>query len=300
MKPAPLASAWRSLGHGAVWTGLYVSACCACAVQTATPGAHPGVWRVLLAAFLTAQSVYLLDRVKLCDALLDPADRLAHPERFAFVFGYRRPLRVFLVIEAILAGLLLFSMSAVLSLLVPLALVGVIAYAGLPRSAPIPPGARRIKDYLILKNLAVSVGICAFSLLLAMGAGGTPAPTLTVWLWPGVFLFLHVLTDSMLCDIDDRDADARFGTHTLAWRATPRAVRALSLTIAVLIAIATTLLYRPGAFTRISPDLAGTRIAWSVVMAITSAVLVRVRAGHMRDTVDLRLPIVAGVLLVFR
>src|SRR3954470_5753040 len=83
-----IAGALGRLGHLAVWAGLYVAAAGACFGQVA---GLPGVgvsrawWAGVGFAWATAACVYLLDRVKARDVWLDPADREAHPERFAFL-----------------------------------------------------------------------------------------------------------------------------------------------------------------------------------------------------------------------
>lgn len=286
------------MGHAAVWTGLYVAACTFCAIHTSVHRLPPATWLAILGAFLVGQSVYLLDRAKLRDAWLDEADREAHPKRFAFIYRHRRILRGVIVVEAIAGGSVLLAVHPLLALIVPAAFGGVIVYAGLPRTSFVPPGTRRIKDLLIVKNLAVAGSIAVFALAIAVAVAEDDAVRWPWWRWSwtGAFLLLHVLADSMLCDIDDAAADERFGTRTLAWMRSAGFVRGLAVGIAFALALVTSALLVIGerSLERGTIDLI--RAQWANAMLISSIALVWAPAGDLRDAVDLRLPMVAVVL----
>ncbi len=291
----PFSRAIHTLGYAAVWTGLYVAASVLLAIHTSTHRLPTETWLAILAAYLCGQSVYLLDRAKLRDAWLDEADRQAHPQRFGFIHRHRRRLRALIVIEGLAAAGLLWLLHPVLALLVPAAYVGVVVYAGLPRTSWVPPGARRIKDLLIVKNLAVAGSITAFAMLLALVVAGDEAGRFAWWRWswPAAFLLLHVLADSMLCDIDDIDADRRFGTQTLAWRRSAQFVRSFAIVLAFAVAIAT-LMFLWLFFEELGAKTLGTRrVIWAFAMAATSIALAFVPIGSLRDAVDSRLQIVA-------
>ncbi len=275
----------RALGHAAVWTALYAGAVVVCTLQVAQIPIDGRAWLAILAAVLLGQGVYLLDRAKLRDALLDAGDETAHPRRFAFVYRHRRMLRLLVVVEALASAVLLGMLHPLLVLVVPAAFVGVVVYAGLPRACRLPPGSRRIKDLLIIKNLAVSLSMTALGLSVAITLSPASAPRDLVFV--GLFVLLLVLGDSMLCDLDDRRADQMHGTHTLAWRASPAAVRLGSLSIGVLLVLMA-LVLRP------RPIVLG----WSAMLLVSTIGLVLLPEGQVRDAVDLRLPIVAGVALV--
>src|SRR5262245_41220741 len=84
--------------HLALWASLYVTGAVACFGQVAGMGFSGVLDRsrglALVYGFLTAAAVYLLDRVKLRDPWLDPADRAAHPNRFEFLARYAAKVRV--------------------------------------------------------------------------------------------------------------------------------------------------------------------------------------------------------------
>src|SRR4051812_12969576 len=87
--------------HLALWASLYVTGATVCFWQLsglAPATGQPESGFGLLCAFFTAAAVYLLDRVKLKDAWLDPADREAHPDRYSFIASRSMAVRALLVI----------------------------------------------------------------------------------------------------------------------------------------------------------------------------------------------------------
>src|SRR5204862_668207 len=90
-------------------------------------------WCAVGYARVTALAAYLLDRVKVFDEWLDPADELAHPARYAFLRRHSG------VVRASMAGLWLLS-AVIGAWIHPMGLVvtaaaaaGVMVYAGFPR-----------------------------------------------------------------------------------------------------------------------------------------------------------------------
>lgn len=288
------------LGHLAVPVGLYLAGCVACVLTGLGVLIEHGAaaaW-ALAGAFLAGQSMYLLDRVKLCDAWLDPADEAAQPERFAFLARHSNFIRVLVAVDAAAA----MAIAALIHPMLPLAVAGLLAsivlYAGLPRTASSPEqrGRRRLKDILVIKNIAVAGGITAYSLAVAWTlavTGSQHTPDRRAWIWAGGFVFLHVLADALLCDIDDAPSDQRFGTRTLAWRWGSGPTRCLAVFV-VLVALVLTAATTPSS----SPSHAEMmRWLWAMGMAASSLWLVRVPAGRMRTAVDLRLPTMAALIV---
>lgn len=226
--PARVRSLFERLGHLAVWLGFYV--CGAFVLLHLLLRRDPAHWpdpRVLIAAWCTGVGVYLLDRVKLADRLLDPSDAASHPSRYRFLAARSGLVRATAVVLGAIGVVSGGSVHPALAAVVPLAFVGVWLYAGV-RVLPDGRRRRRVKDVLIVKNLAVGGSITAFVFVLVLAdaahANGTGLreelvrdPIRTAW--AAVFLAGHVFLDAVLCDVDDRRADARFGTHTIATRA---------------------------------------------------------------------------------
>lgn len=300
------AGAFAAAGHFAVWTGLYVGAAVACFQEGLLVGGVAG-WRGWLGVGVgvcAGTAAYLLDRVKLRDAWLDEADRQAHRARYEFLYPRRRAVRSVIVLLALAGAAMAWVLHPLLSAAVAAAMAGVVVYAGVPRRAPLPPGARRVKDVLVVKNAAVAASIAALggavALAVAWGREGVDGREVLEagrrWVWPAVFVFGHVLADSMLCDIDDAEADRRFGTQTLAWRVSERAVRVLAVALS-LVLLAWTAAGLVLALDGRVGSLAGVRLAWAALMAAGSVALALVPRGRLRDAVDLRLPVVAAVAL---
>jgi hypothetical protein len=159
----------RSLAHLAFFAAVYVAAAVVCAAQLT--GAHGALTPdVLFYAWCTALLAYLLDRVKLRDAWLDPADRLAHPGRYAFLFSHRRAARLLMAgagVMSLVSGWLLHPIAAAGTLAT---IAGVLLYAGRPRAAA--GGCPRVKDRFVIKNLFVGAGIAGFAALIVCPGRG--------------------------------------------------------------------------------------------------------------------------------
>lgn len=287
-----------AVGHLAVWAGLYVAAAVVCFGQLiGSPGFAGGrlAWGVAGLAWATATGVYLLDRVKLRDAWLDPADREAHPRRFEFLASGAGAVRVF-------AGALLLVSAAAASRLHPLgpliavaAVLGVLAYAGRPRR-----GRARIKDVLLLKNAFVAVGIAGFAGLMVVGGGAGGAGSIRVdralalvrghWmllLLAASHVALRVFADSVLCDIDDEHSDRRYETATLPTLLGGE--RAWTIAATIRLGLAAALLFWP----------AGDRWAQLLWAGATAASTVGLWLWHprsVRDPVDARFALEAAVV----
>jgi hypothetical protein len=284
-----------SSSHAAIWAGMYVVGAMVCVAQVAgidaiiTPRARAAA---ALYAFCTATAVYILDRVKLRNAWLDPADAEAHPRRFAFVAGHAAILRtamaVLLAIAAALGGWLL----AWGEFLPFLSVAGVLLYAGRPRSKH-----PRVKDVVLLKNAYVALGITGFAALVAVAAIRPGSGVVGLWTlavahaWPLAIASAHVavrvLADAVLCDLDDEAADRRFGTATLP----TELGRRWSMNAALLarLGASTILLFIPGI-----PLLP--RVLWAVITAISSLSLRWTAPARVRDWVDARFAMEAAAV----
>ncbi|MFZ2872924.1 MAG: UbiA family prenyltransferase [Phycisphaerales bacterium] len=279
----------RAIAHLAVWAAVYIAAAVVCAAQLlgAPHALTPGI---LLFAWSTALLAYLLDRVKLRDAWLDPADEQAHPDRYAFLFTHRHAARALMAVAgavSLISGWMLHPIAAAGT---GATVAGVLLYAGRPRA---PGGGARLKDRFIIKNLFVGAGIAAFAMLIVVlaaerAAGGRsmdlrelwplPFPPLTLALTLA-YLTLRVYADAVLCDIDDEPADRANDTRTLptriggedAWRA------AMWLRLAL---AASLLCWPVGPFTA--------RAAWAGCSAAGTIALRWWRPRRIRDLVDAR------------
>lgn len=272
------------LAHLAAYSAAYVAASVVYLSQTS--GHWPDLPRshrlaLVLIAFLTAMGTYLLDRVKLRDAWLDPADAIAQPRRYEFLARHTRSCRGLIVVcllAAALAGAWLHTELAFVSLV---SAAGVVLYAGRPKGQ-----GQRPKDVLIVKNLYVAGGIVGFACVLLLGAMHPPtlqaaARSLAApaFIFGAVTLGVRVAADAVLCDLDDTHADAAYGTHTLPTRFGRDAA------------------WRIAFFTRLGTALAlaiiplgpmWPRLAWATCTVVSSAALRAAAPGTIRDWVDSR------------
>ena len=291
----PKASVVSPLGYIALWAGLYVVGSLVFLAQISGLDDHIHAatkFTAVAFTFCTATGVYLLDRVKLRDAWLDPADAHAHPKRFNFVSSHARPLRIaMLVLLAVAAGLGWMLMRWGV-LIPPLAAMGVFVYAGRPRDERPRP-----KDVMLLKNFYVALGITGFAVLISLAAIRPRADLevlaalarrhVLLLALAAAHLMVRVFADAVLCDLDDEDADRRFGTETLpihlgrnkAWNT------ALGIRLAAALILAAI------------PVLPlGPRLAWAGVTVVSSLTLRFAAPRRLRDWVDARFAIEAAVV----
>lgn len=272
-----------AIGHVGAWAGAYCAAASACFVQLAGLGDTPGA-PLLLSVFLAATGAYALDRVKLRDAWIDPADIEAQPERYAFLRAHARTVRFSAILAIATAGVIGLSISAWAPLASVVAALGVVAYAPRPRTH-----RSRVKDVPWLKNLYVAAGISVFAAIAGLAAhtrheGRSIVELLSALAAPGVIatltlLMARVLVDAALCDLDDEASDARHGTRTFVTLLGPRRLWMLSGLIRLGL-IGLTLAAWP------CPWRA--RLVWGGAM-IAGTIAVRVRRPReLRDVVDVR------------
>jgi 4-hydroxybenzoate polyprenyltransferase len=273
------------LGHFGLWAGLYVTGAYVFFWQLAAAGA-PGSWppvAAIVAVAVAATSVYAIDRIKLSDRLIDPADLAAQPDRYAFLTRNSRRIRSMAFAGVGVAAAVAWLASPLLSAVVLVSVVGVIVYAPGPRRS-IP----RPKDLLGLKNVWVGMGVVMLTIVATalLGPIGRAGPgefwaTVQARLLPvseaAVLLLIRVILDAAICDIDDAETDRAHGTRTLANTIGRR--RTLLVAVAVRVALC-------GAIILISPAMWSTRIAWAGAGTIAALGLLMLRDRDLRDTVD--------------
>ncbi len=291
-RPTPSAGTrLEVLSHLSVFAAAYVAGAVVCFAQLADVRMPGRAWALAIPYALgTAAAVYLLDRVKLGERLLDPADRLAHPSRSVFLEKRQSAVRLAILLLLLASMLPGAAISPYLPMLSIGACVGVLAYAGRPR------GRRdRIKDRIGLKNTFVAAGITAFSMLVILLAA-SPELAHQPWRLPGtvslahgassIYLFVRVFADAALCDLDDEHADREHGTRTLA----TGLGRSCAWTVAMLIRLTLSV-----CILAVPEAPLASRTCWAVLTAGSSILLRLRRPERVRDWVDSRLAIEAVI-----
>lgn len=286
-------------GHLAVWLGFYVTAAVvfvASSVGRSLDSLEPLIFPF---AFLTASSVYLIDRVKLTNAQLDPADQQAHPDRFAYLTSHPRRTRLLASVLSVTALGIGSLIHPLVSLLVLLALAGVIAYATPSAKLLKLAGKKRFKDLFLVKNFIVSFSITAFAaaaiVLSEPGFGATQARGVLLQeqaplAFACIFASIVILADAILCDIDDVVPDRTFSTSTIPVRF---GTAAAWLTAIGLNAVA----FGMAATWPAESALKATRLRWAGLILATTLILAAWRPHRIRDLVDIRLGLVAIVMI---
>jgi 4-hydroxybenzoate polyprenyltransferase len=288
-----------SCSHLALWASLYVTGAVVCFGQLSGLGVFSGVitfrsTMCLAFAFVTAATVYLLDRVKLRSSWLDPADEAAHPDRFGFLARHATAARLLALLLGVLSMALGIRITPAAPLLTLGACAGVVAYAGRPRRV-----RARIKDVFLLKNAFVGAGITGFAVLVAVcaaGGGRSLGSALALLgdnVWAVAFaagqLLLRVFADAAVCDLDDEHADRSYRTATLPTQL--GRFKAWNIAAGIRIVLGLRLLLIP-----IGPGSA--RMAWGVVTIASTIALRAWNPRRVREAVDARLALEALIVCV--
>ena len=252
-------------GHLAIWAGLYIGG--AIVVLHERSGARHTLVE-FGAGFFLGVSVYLTDRAKWLDAHLDPGDLASDERRHVFLRRHAPIIRPAMLVGAGTSAIMLACIDWRLVVLVPGSICGVIAYAW--RSRTSTRRRARVKDVLLLKNLAVATSITMLAGAIVLASEGSLAPS------PVLTLLLIVLGDAILCDLDDREADLAYGTNTLPTTFGPVVTWIVALALHV------------GACTMLP-------WTWGAILIATDLALMAL--PHRRDAVDARLGL-AGLVLV--
>lgn len=295
---------FHAAGHLALWVGLYCAGAAVCFAQVSGISASSAV---LWTAGLTAMSVYLLDRVKLADAWLDPADRASHPDRFAFLGVRSKFVRALALVLGLIAMVIAATVHPIAISFVPLAGLGVLLYAGLPRNAlhpaktgQAPRRSRRVKDVLLVKNIAVSACMTGFVGLLMLLDSAAPGQAIMLipiephdslgLLSAAVFVFGIVLADAIMCDIDDIDADRAHGTATIPGRFGTKIAWLAAGGLHVLACLVMLLVVLPVANNEASTHA---RQIWAGLVLVSFVLVAVWRPKKLRDLIDARLAVLA-------
>lgn len=289
----PLRRALVVMGYLSVWNALYATALVVAATQLLGRRHEP---IALAGAFFLALGVFLLDRVKPADGMLDPADEAAHPERFAFHRAHARALRVTIVAGTLTgAGCMVLANRPYAAALAVLAPLGVLIYGTVRPSSGV-----RVKDRPVRKNLAVSLSLASFALLIVLGPTLRATPSIVLDRAPAevcafVWIALVVCADAALCDLDDRHTDARFGTRTLA-NSLPRSRLWVLALVAQIVAA-------PFACWAAALSRAGNASViawWAVAPPATLAIIALWKPSRVREFIDARLAAVGGVAMALQ
>ena len=161
---------------------------------------------LLVMAYLFSFGAYMMNR----SAEMDQ-DLASHPERTGYLAKRRR------VLPAVVAGSFLvgYALAATVSLiffvalLVPLAL-SLLYSVGSKRLVGLI-GTTKLKQKLLLKNVTIAFGWSLIPILVGFYFGGFDVPLLLL----GPFIFLRLMTNTIVFDIRDAEGDRENAVKTL-------------------------------------------------------------------------------------
>ncbi len=200
----------RTLGHLALWPTLY-----AVGVLVLTDWFFTNTtpqWAAVCFVAFCAHGCYLLDRVKISDTRLDPADQLAQPTRYQFLISHARIMRLMILADLALATIAAAIFAPVLAWIPATALWCVHLYAGRASDVTNP----RLKDFPAIKAFFIAGGHGALALAATLGEHGFHTHQIPLAAWISLIgIGAIVFGDAVLCDLDDHDTDQQFATKSL-------------------------------------------------------------------------------------
>ncbi|MFG0306843.1 MAG: hypothetical protein ACF8Q5_11580 [Phycisphaerales bacterium JB040] len=264
-----------ALGDLGIWSGFYGAGCVLAVFVLADT---PVRWAGVLGAGMATSAVYLVDRVKLRDRDWDPADLDADARRHAWLRAHKHACRVLALAMLAVASLLLGTRGWSSGLLPWGGLVAVLGYTAGARH-----GARP-KDLLTLKSVAVACGLTLLAWVVVDGGDDLGARA-----WGGVlgWVWLVVLGDAVLSDLDDRETDRQWHTRTL-WVVAGAGV---SWAVAIVAHLGASVVLFWGVVGP-APELVGLSLPASTLCLWAG------RPRRVRAWVDLRLAVLAGAAWV--
>jgi 4-hydroxybenzoate polyprenyltransferase len=161
---------------------------------------------LLLMAYLFSYGAYTINRSSEIDQ-----DALSNPTRTKLLEGRKSYLPMIAIAYFGLGYALAATVNTIFfaALLVPLLLA--LAYSVGSKRLERYLGAKRLKDRLLLKNLVVAFGWSLIPLLVALYYLDLRLAVLTF----GGFVFLRLMTNTIVFDARDVEADSKFGVRTI-------------------------------------------------------------------------------------
>ncbi|MDG7005724.1 MAG: UbiA family prenyltransferase [Nitrososphaerota archaeon] len=202
----PLAVAYRELVLGGHLLALGTASIAGAAAYLFGRSPTPVL---LVMAYLFSFGAYMMNR----SAEMDQ-DLASHPERTSYLARRRRALPA-VVAGAFLVGYTLaatVSLVFFVALLVPLAL-SLLYSVGSKRLVGLI-GTRNLKQKVLLKNFTIAFGWSLIPVLVGLYFGAFDAPLLLL----GPFIFLRLMTNTIVFDIRDAEGDRQNGVETLPTR----------------------------------------------------------------------------------
>lgn len=206
-----ISNGYRNAGYLAIWPAGYALGVFMLAGELLT-NSFPTTLSIVY-ILLCAHSCYLLDRVKIADHRQDPADAIALPDRAMLFARFAKPIRALITIELVTGAYAGWLIHPLLSLIPIAALFVVHLYAG--RAAT--PSSPRLKDLPAIKAFMIASGHLSLCIAVVWANEHELLADLHLLeIIAIVGVWMIVVGDAILCDIDDHDADMMYSTKSMA------------------------------------------------------------------------------------
>jgi 4-hydroxybenzoate polyprenyltransferase len=161
---------------------------------------------LLVMAYLFSFGAYMMNR----SAEMDQ-DLVSHPERTSYLARRRKVLPAVVAASFLIGYALAATVSLIffVALLVPLALS--LLYSVGSKQLVRVIGTSKLKQRLLLKNVSIAFGWSLIPILVGLYFGGFDAPLLLL----APFIFLRLMTNTIIFDIRDTEGDRENAVRTL-------------------------------------------------------------------------------------
>jgi len=208
---------YARLSHFAIWPTLYALGIYLFLTQS-LPGEHRFESLPALFIALCTHACYMLDRIKVSDNRIDQADAIALPGRAQSLFRHAHVLRRTIIAQLLAASVIGFMLHPMLTIIPLISLIAIHGYAG--RTAD--PSKPRLKDLPACKPFFIATSHIALGVVVIWASAQSSQKISTLieqaptTLLVNISLWLIVVGDAMLCDIDDLETDRLFSTRSFA------------------------------------------------------------------------------------
>ena len=272
----------EAAGFLGIWAACYAAGCVIFVSRLLEIPIQPFA---LLIAMFTTTGVYLLDRIGPWPAPPDRGDLASVPRRVHFL-RRRVPLARWLAAACLVAAMILAGQQNWFAcFVIPAAVFGMTCYGHVPRG-------QRLKQILVIKNMAVGVAFAAMSGVLVWTDEVRLSLSLGKVLVVCAVLALHVVAGAMLCDLDDAESDARQGIRTVPNTIGIKATWSAAALLVVIASLLVDMVSQCGH--------QGVRYGLAILPAVAFCVLWVWRPAKVRDLVDLSFPLAVVASLLVR
>ncbi|MDG6994609.1 MAG: UbiA family prenyltransferase [Nitrososphaerota archaeon] len=161
---------------------------------------------LLVMAYLFSFGAYMINRASEIDQ-----DQISNPERTRHLQGRKAALPLIAGGAFAIGYVLAFFSNLIFLIALIIPLIMALLYSVGSKKFTKIIGARRLKDRLLVKNIAISIGWSLIPLLVGLYFEALSLPIVTF----AIFIFLRLMSNTIFFDIRDVKADSQYGIKTM-------------------------------------------------------------------------------------